>query len=111
MFGATNGCSSMTRILRCLFQYLLLAFAAYVLLIAQGSKEIRFGIVHITKCPAMAAGTSIGYCGIPATPGAGQQHPDRQRLLHWHDGERLPIPASVAPKHLFERSLAFEKII
>src|SRR5229473_1035909 len=109
---AAKGCPSMTRILRgSLFRHLLSASAAYVFLIAQVSKEIRFRIVHITKCPAMAPGTGIGYRGIPAAPGTGQQHPDRQRFQHWHDGERLPIPGGVAPIHLFQRSLAFEKII
>jgi hypothetical protein len=109
---AAKGCPSITRILGgSLFRHILSASAAYVFLIAQASKEIRFRIVHVTKCPAMAPRTGIGYRGIPAAPGTGQRHPDRQRLQHWNDGECLPIPGGVAPKHRFQRSLAFEKII
>ncbi len=94
-FFATKGCSSMTGILRgSLFRSLLSASAAYVLLIAQVSKKIRFSTVHIIKCPTMAAGTGICYRRIPAAPGAGKRYPDRQRLQHWNDGERLPIPAA-----------------
>src|SRR5690242_10206703 len=59
----------------------------------------------------MAPGTSKGSHGILAAPGAGQRHPDCQRLQHWHDGERLSIPGGIATKHLLERSLAFKKIV